>query len=78
MGKWSSPKKTQLTHMLHDCSHTYHRTSIAIRGKDGVVLGVEKLISSKLHETKSNKRIYTVDHHIGLVGVCDDDTQSNT
>lgn len=41
-------------------------TSIAIRGKDGVVFGVEKLITSKLHESQSNKRIFTVDHHIGL------------
>lgn len=42
-------------------------TAIAIRGKDGVVLGVEKLISSKLHELTSNRRIFTIDKHIGVV-----------
>ena len=42
-------------------------TAIAIRGKDGVVLGVEKLITSKLHEPTSNKRIFTIDKHIGVV-----------
>lgn len=41
-------------------------TSIAIRGKDGVVFGVEKLVTSKLHEIQSNKRIFTADHHIGM------------
>lgn len=41
-------------------------TSIAIRGKDGVVFGVEKLITSKLHEPQSGKRIFTADHHIGM------------
>lgn len=46
------------------------RTSIAIRGKDGVVFGVEKLVTSKLHECQSNKRIFTADHHIGLVCTC--------
>lgn len=42
------------------------RTSVGIRGKDGVVFGVEKLVTSKLHEIKSNKRIFTADHHVGL------------
>ena len=51
-----------LTFPLHTCS-----TAIAIRGKDGVVLGVEKLITSKLHEPTSNKRIFTIDKHIGVV-----------
>ena len=43
-------------------------TVIAIRGKDGVVFGVEKLVTSKLHEPDSNKRIFTVDKHVGMVG----------
>ena len=42
-------------------------TAIAIRGKDGVVFGVEKLVTSKLHEPTSNKRIFTIDKHIGVV-----------
>jgi len=42
-------------------------TAIGIRGKDGVVFGVEKLVTSKLHEAGSNKRIFTVDRHVGVV-----------
>ncbi|XP_067681248.1 proteasome subunit alpha type-3-like [Haliotis asinina] len=40
-------------------------TAIGIRGKDGVVFGVEKLVTSKLYEPGSNKRIFNVDKHIG-------------
>ena len=43
------------------------RTAIAVRGKDGVVFGVEKLVTSKLHESGSNKRIFTADRHVGIV-----------
>ncbi|GBF63409.1 proteasome subunit alpha type-7 [Trichophyton mentagrophytes] len=42
-------------------------TSIGIRCKDGVVLAVEKLISSKLLKAGANKRIATVDRNIGIV-----------
>lgn len=45
----------------------YHRTAIAIRGKDGVVFAVEKLITSKLHERSVNRRISTIDRHVGIV-----------
>ena len=47
-------------------SYTYS-TVIGVCGKDGVVLGVEKLISSKLHEITSNRRLFTADKHIGIV-----------
>jgi len=40
-------------------------TAIALRGKDGVVFAVEKLVTSKLYEKGSNKRIFTVDRHVG-------------
>lgn len=43
-------------------------TSIGIRCKDGVVLAVEKVIASKLLKPGANKRIATVDGHIGAVG----------
>lgn len=43
-------------------------TVIGIRCTDGVVLAVEKLITSKLVVASSNKRIATVDTHIGIVG----------
>ncbi len=63
VGKWSSHEWVRLSYyVISGCS-----TSIAIRGKDGVVFGVEKLITSKLYEIHSNKRIFTVDRHIGLV-----------
>ena len=42
-------------------------TAIAIRCKDGVVFGVEKLVLSKLYEEGSNKRIFNVDRHVGMV-----------
>lgn len=51
-------------------------TSIGIRCKDGVVLAVEKVITSKLLKPGANKRIATVDRHLGVVssrhptGIC--------
>jgi len=41
-------------------------TVVALRGKDGVVLAVEKLVTSKLYEPGTNKRLFTVDRHIGV------------
>ncbi|XP_053373524.1 proteasome subunit alpha type-3-like [Mercenaria mercenaria] len=41
-------------------------TAIGIRGKDGIVFGVEKLVTSKLYETGANKRIFNIDRHIGM------------
>ncbi|KAL7272130.1 putative proteasome subunit alpha type-7 [Rhizina undulata] len=41
-------------------------TAIGIRCKDGVVLAVEKIIGSKLLVPGSNKRIATVDRHVGI------------
>uniref|UniRef100_A0A8C7LEI4 Proteasome subunit alpha type n=1 Tax=Oncorhynchus kisutch TaxID=8019 RepID=A0A8C7LEI4_ONCKI len=42
-------------------------TAIGIRCKDGVVFGVEKLVLSKLYEQGSNKRIFNVDRHVGML-----------
>ncbi|KAK1062257.1 putative proteasome subunit alpha type-7, partial [Friedmanniomyces endolithicus] len=42
-------------------------TAIGIRCKDGVVLALEKLITSKLLKKDANKRIATVDRNIGIV-----------
>jgi len=42
-------------------------TVVGIRGKDGVVFGVERLVQSKLYEDNANKRIFHVDLHIGMV-----------
>jgi len=41
-------------------------TAIGIRAKDGVVLAVEKLVTSKLYEHGANKRIFNIDRHIGM------------
>lgn len=41
-------------------------TAIGLRVKDGIVLGVEKLIHSKLLVPGANRRIQTVDRHIGM------------
>ena len=48
----------------------YFSTAIGIRGKDGIVFGVEKLVTSKLYEIGANKRIFNVDKHIGMVSRC--------
>ncbi|KAH7986624.1 hypothetical protein HPB49_025879 [Dermacentor silvarum] len=41
-------------------------TAVALRGRDGVVFAVEKLVTSKLYEAGANKRIFTVDKHVGV------------
>ncbi|THV08712.1 20S proteasome subunit [Dendrothele bispora CBS 962.96] len=41
-------------------------TAIGLRVKDGIVLAVEKLVHSKLLVPEANRRIQTVDRHIGL------------
>ena len=55
-------------HISHLSSHVLvFRTAIGIRCKDGVVLAVEKLVHSKLLVPGVNRRIQTIDRHIGLV-----------
>jgi hypothetical protein len=44
-------------------------TAIGIRCKDGVVLALEKLITSKLLKPEANKRIATVDRNMGVVSM---------
>jgi 20S proteasome subunit alpha 7 len=41
-------------------------TAIGLRVKDGVVLAVEKLVTSKLLLPGANRRIQTVDRHMGV------------
>ncbi|KAJ3488764.1 hypothetical protein NLI96_g2623 [Meripilus lineatus] len=41
-------------------------TAIGLRVKDGIVLAVEKLIHSKLLIPEANRRIQSVDKHIGM------------
>ena len=43
------------------------RTVLGIKCKDGVVLGVEKILHSKLLKRRVNRRIMTVDLHAGFV-----------
>jgi len=43
------------------------RTAIGLKVKDGIVLAVEKLVHSKLLVPHANRRIQTIDRHIGLV-----------
>lgn len=38
---------------------------IAIRGEDGIVFGVEKIITSQLYAEGNNRRVQSVDDHIG-------------
>jgi len=41
-------------------------TVVGIRGRNGVVFAVEKLVTSKLYEHGANKRIFHIDRHIGM------------
>lgn len=41
-------------------------TAIGIRCKDGVILATEKIITSKLLKPGANKKIATVDRHVGI------------
>ncbi|OAA63666.1 proteasome component c1 [Niveomyces insectorum RCEF 264] len=41
-------------------------TALGIRCRDGVVLAVEKIVTSKLLKPGANRRIATVDRHIGI------------
>lgn len=52
-------------------------TMIGIKCRDGVVLGLEKLVPSKLLVEGSNKRIYHIDKHVGaaVVGLGPDGRQ---
>uniref|UniRef100_M1AAS8 Proteasome subunit alpha type n=1 Tax=Solanum tuberosum TaxID=4113 RepID=M1AAS8_SOLTU len=42
-------------------------TVVGIKCKDGIVLGVEKLIASKMMLPGSNRRIHSVHRHSGMV-----------
>lgn len=42
-------------------------TAIGIRCKDGIVLALEKLVTSKLLKSGANKRIATIDRNMGIV-----------
>jgi hypothetical protein len=44
---------------------------IGLRGKDGVVFAVEKLVTSKLYEPGANKRIFNIDKNAGMVSMLD-------
>lgn len=41
-------------------------TAIGIVGKDGVVLAIEKIVTSKLYEPGVNKRLFIIDQHVGM------------
>lgn len=41
-------------------------TAVGVRCKDGIILGVEKLLISKMLKPGSNRRIHKVDLHIGI------------
>ena len=44
-------------------------TAIGVRCKDGIVLGVEKMVLNKLLVEGTNRRIANVDRHVGVVRV---------
>lgn len=48
-------------------SYNFFSTVVGICCKDGVVLGVEKLIEMKMMEEGTNQRIFNIDKHVGMV-----------
>ena len=42
-------------------------TAVGVRCKDGVILGVEKLVASKMLVPGSGRRVQTIDEHVGAV-----------
>lgn len=44
-------------------------TAIGLKGKDGVVFAVEKLVTSKLYEAGANRRVFNIDKHVGMVSI---------
>lgn len=42
-------------------------TAIGLKGKDGVVFAVENQLFSKLYTFDASKRIFKIEHHIGVV-----------
>ena len=68
-GKWSS--QTQLTG-LDDLTGRFRSvlsTAVGMVCKDGVVIAIEKIVTSKLYEPGVNKRLFIVDHHVGMVSL---------
>jgi 20S proteasome subunit alpha 7 len=55
-----------LIHPVARLLHAADSTAIGIRCKDGVVLGCEKSVQSKMLVQTSNRRIHTLDLHAGL------------
>ncbi|KAG2592417.1 hypothetical protein PVAP13_5NG547300 [Panicum virgatum] len=49
-----------------DALISVNRTVVGIKCKDGIVLGVEKLVTSKMMLEGSNRRIHSVHRHSGL------------
>ena len=47
----------------------FHRTAVGVKCKDGVVVALEKLLTSKMLVPGSNRRIFTIDRHIGVVSI---------
>mmetsp|Transcript_51339 Transcript_51339/g.142081 ORF Transcript_51339/g.142081 Transcript_51339/m.142081 type:complete len:260 (-) Transcript_51339:145-924(-) len=41
-------------------------TAVGVKCKDGIVLGVEKILISKMLVAGSNRRIHTIDRHLGV------------
>lgn len=60
---WNTQSRPSKTHSTNQKSH---RTIVGVKCKDGVVLGAEKLMFSKLLVSGTHRRIYNVDHAIGM------------
>ena len=56
-----------LSKLFLDLFHHSIRTIVGVVCKDGVILGAEKVLTSMLMLPKTDRRIYNVSSHIGMV-----------
>ena len=60
--------------MFFDCLCIFSSTVVALKGSDGVVMAVEKVVGSTLYEPGTNKRIFPIDRHVcaSVAGILSD------
>ena len=50
-------------------SYTFSSTILGVICKDGVILGAEKLLTSKLMMQSTDPRLFNIDTHAGMVSL---------
>lgn len=58
---------TNLSNFVYRLFSFFNRTIVGVICKDGVVLGAEKVLRSNLMVPTTDKRLYNIDSHVGMV-----------